>query len=136
MAKILPQYGQGVSPARQAVHISAGFASTADVQLSATAAYDLFNVDDPIAVVALWTRVSTAFTASVALDIGDSGSTERFSGSTTIGATTSGAVWVAATGLTVPYEYASGAVIQLDVNGATVAAGQVEIYLEYIPLID
>jgi hypothetical protein len=121
---------------RQLAHVTVGPATTNDLVVTSTTTYVLFNVDEPIVVFSLYTQVTTPFTASVALDIGDSTNLERFSGSATIGATTSGAVLVSATGLTVPYAYAAAQDITIDVNGATAAVGVLDVYIEYALLSD
>ena len=134
MAENIPHDGEGVVEPHvpvQWAHATVGPATTNDVVVGDTATYNLFVVSEPIIVMNLFTQVETAFTASVALDIGDSDNLERFSGSTTIGATSTGAVLVACTGLTVPYQYAAAQNITIDVNGATVAAGLLHVYMQY-----
>lgn len=117
-------------------HVTAGFATTNDVVLGDTATYTLFAMDEPCVVLAMYTQIETAFTASVTLDIGDTGSATRLSSDTTIDPPTTGAIFVAATGLAVPYAYATAADIELAVGGATVAAGLLNIYVQYALLRD
>lgn len=120
----------------QWAHVTVGPATTCDVVIGDTAAYTLFNVEEPIMVVRLLTQVATAFTASVTLDIGDSTTAALFTSDTTIVPPTTGAVLVESTGLTVPYVYAAEQDILVDVNGATVAAGLLHVYMEYVVLQD
>jgi len=95
------------------------------------ATYTLFNVDEPIVILNMWTQIETAFTASVTLDIGDTGSSTRYQSDTTIVPGTTGAIFVAATGVAVPYLMATAVDIEIVVGTATVAAGLLNVYLEY-----
>lgn len=135
----LGQFGlvSGVPAAVELAHVTVGPATTNDVVVGDTNTYTLFQVDEPIAVLHMWTQVETAFTASVTVDIGDSGSLSRFSSDTTIAPASTGAVLVADTGIgTVPYVYAAAQNITVDINGATVAAGLLHVYMQYAILRD
>ncbi len=117
-------------------HVTVGSATTNDVVVGDTAVYTLFAMDEPCVVLGLWTQIETGFTASVTLDIGDTGSGTRLTSDTTIVPGTTGAIFVAGTGLAVPYVYSTAADIELDLNGATVAAGLMSVYLQYALLRD
>lgn len=125
---------------RQLAHITVGPATTNDVVLTSTGVYALLSnklsTDEQLAIFGLWTRVETPFTAAVTLDIGDSDNAERFSGSATIAATTSGAVLVASTGLSVPYIYSAPQDINVDVEAAIPAVGLLHVYVDYAILDD
>src|SRR5512138_2694632 len=127
--KHIPEEGEvfdGYVPAkRELLHVTVGAATTADVVVGDVATYTLVDVTEPIVVFGLWTQVETAFTASVTLTIGDSTTADLFIADTTIAAASTGAVLVAATGLTVPYVYAAAQDILGTIAGATVAAGLV-----------
>ena len=115
----------------QFAHVTVGSSTTNDVVVGDIATYTLFNVDEPIVILNMWTQIETAFTASVTLDIGDTGSSTRYQSDTTIVPGTTGAIFVAATGVAVPYLMATAVDIEIVVGTATVAAGLLNVYLEY-----
>lgn len=135
----IPEVGDFVTSAPapvQIAHVTVGPATTNDVVVGDIAVYTLFNVDEPIVIKHMWTQIETAFTASVTLDIGDTGSAGRYTSDTTIVPGTTGAVLVADTGLSVPYLDSTPLDIELTVGGATVAAGLLHVYVEYALLRD
>jgi len=140
-AKNIPETGEvfkGYIPANRQLHrvkFGAGD-TTADVVVGDTGEYALITVTEPIVVFGLWTQVETAFTASVTCTIGDSTTADRFIADTTMNPAGTGAVLVAATGLTVPYVYASAADLIVSVAGATAAAGLASVYVDYAVLAD
>lgn len=141
-AKNIPEVGEiftGYIPGvRKIAHVSFGVASASpDVSVAEIATYTLINVTVPVAVLAVWTQVEEAFTASVVNDIGDSDDVDRYIGDTTINSAATGAILVASTGLAVPYILVDGGLdIEVAVSGATVAAGLAHVYVEYVELHD
>ena len=139
-AKHIPGEGDpfsgGVPGIPKVAHVTVGPATTCDVVIGDTAAYTLFSVHEPVMILHMWTQTATAFTSSVTLDIGDSTTAALFISDTTINPAATGAVLIADTGLTVPYVYAAAQDILVDVNGATVAAGLLNVYMEYVILGD
>lgn len=138
--KHIPEVGQlflGDIPAvKKLLHVTVGSATTNDVVVGDIEAKTLVDVTVPIVVTDMWTQVEVAFTASVTLDIGDSGSAARYTSDTTINSAASGAVLVSATGLAVPYINSTPDDILVTVGGATVAAGLLHVYIEYYELQD
>src|SRR5678815_3762276 len=87
--KYIPGEGEvfkGYIPAvKKIIHVSAGVASlNPDVVLSDTGVYEIVNVTMPIIVFQTWTQVEEAFTTSVTLTIGDTGSAARYGADTTM----------------------------------------------------
>jgi len=138
--KHIPETGEvfvGYVPAkRQVAHVTIGSSSDADIQVGETGVYTLVNVTEPIVVFGLWSQCATAFTTSVTLTIGDSTTADLFLADTTMNIASSGAVLIASTGLTVPYVYAAAQDIQGTIAGATVAAGLLNVYVDYAILGD
>ena len=120
-----------VPSTRQLRKITLGAASTNDVPVGDTGAYVLADVSEPIAVFGVYTQIETAFTSSVTITVGDSDAADRFHASGTILPQSTGAVLIASTGLTVPYVYASAQDILATVGAATVAAGLVNVWIDY-----
>lgn len=141
-AKLIPDIGEGPEATQtraftRLAHVTVGPASTNDVVVGDTNSYTLFSVSEPIIVKHVWTMVETGFTASVTLDIGDSDTLTKFISDTTINSAASGAVLIADTGIgTLPLVYATPQDFYVDVNGATVAAGLLHVYMEYALLED
>ena len=140
-ARNIPETGEnfaGYVPAKvQIAHVTAGSAATNDVVLSACGVYNIFTVTEPILIKHMWVSVPTAFTASVDLAIGDTASTSRFFVEGTIAATTASTVLIADTGtITLPYVQAAAVDINMLVDNATVAAGLINVYIEYAILAD
>jgi hypothetical protein len=140
-AKNIPETGQvfnGYVPAkRELLHVTFGAGdTTVDVVVGDTGEYILVSVTEPIVVFGLHTQVETAFTASVTATVGDSSTIARFIADTTMAPASTGAVLVAATGLSVPYVYAAAQDIKVGIAGATAAAGVAHVYLEYAVLAD
>lgn len=138
--KAIPEVGQtfvgDVPSVQKLLHVTVGSATTNDVVVGEVAVSTIVDVTVPIVITAMWTQVEVAFTSSVTLDIGDSGSAARFTSDTTINSAASGAVLVAATGLAVPYINSTPDDILITVAGATVAAGLLHVYIEYYELQD
>jgi hypothetical protein len=138
--KHIPEEGEvfaGYVPAqRKVAHITVGSATTNDVVVGETGVYTLVDVTEPIVVFGAWTQCATAFTTSVTLTIGDSTTADLYFADTTMNIASTGAVLIASTGLTVPYVYAAGQDILGTVAGATVAAGLLNVYLDYAVLAD
>ena len=120
----------------QWAHVTVGSATTNDVVVGEIAEYVLFNVDEPIAVVGVWTQTETAFTASVTVTVGDSTTLDRYLADTTINPAASGAVLIASTGLSVPFLYSAAQDLKINVGGATVAAGLLHVYVQYALIRD
>lgn len=120
-----------VPSTRQIRKLTLGAAATNDVPVGEIAAYTLADVTEPIVVFGVYTQVETAFTSSVTVALGDSDVADRFHASGTIAPQSTGAVLVASTGLTVPYVYASAQDIIATVGAATVAAGLLNVWLDY-----
>lgn len=139
-SKQIPAEGEifnGYVPAkRELLHVTVGAATTADVVVGETGVYTLVDVTEPIVVFGLWTQTETAFTTSVTLTIGDSTTADLFIADTTMNIASTGAVLIAATGLTVPYVYAAAQDILGTIAGATVAAGLLHVYVDYAILAD
>jgi len=137
--KSIPEVGEifdGYVPAKKEVlKVTAGFSTGNDVVLDATGAYTLVDVTRPIVVFGLWTQVTTAFSAG-ALTIGDSGSADRFIADTTMAPASSGAVLVAATGLSVPYYNSTPDDILMTLSSSSITDGAVEVYIEYAIIED
>lgn len=123
----------GYVPAdRRLLKVSVGASSNnPDVPVLETGEYALVSVSRPIVVFGAWTQVSEAFSASVTATIGDSDGTSRFFDDTTIAPLATGAVLVGSTGLTVPYAYGAAQDLKITIGGASVAAGLVNVYLDY-----
>jgi hypothetical protein len=131
----IPAVGEvfkGYVPAtRQLRKITLGSAATNDVVLGDTGVYTVADVSEPIVVFGIYTQVETAVTSSVTITLGDSDGAARFFDSATIAPQSTGAVLVASTGLTVPYVYATAQDILATVAAATVAAGLVNVWIDY-----
>lgn len=139
--KFIPGEGEvfsGYIPAHKKVlHVTYGVDSASpDVVVSDCGVYTLVDVTMPLMVTGLWTQIEEAFTTSVTNTIGDSGSAARYSDDTTIAPVSTGAVLVAATGLSVPYVDSVGLDIQVTVAGAVPLAGLAHVYIEYAELND
>lgn len=142
----IPEIGEMGSadrvPAKvQWAHITAGSATTNDIVLGDTGIYTLLNIDfttdESLVIKRIYTQVETAFTANVNISIGDTGTVELFCATTTVAATATGAVLVPDTACgTVPYVYSAAQDLILDLEAATVAAGKLHIYVEYVLLSD
>jgi hypothetical protein len=140
-AKTIPAVGEwlaaDVPGIHKIAHITLGVSTQSpDVVCGDTALYPLFTLTEPAVLFHMWTEVEEAFTASVALTLGDSGDVDRYANAATIADTTAGTVFVADCGLTVPYILAADEVISVDMNGATAAAGLLHVYVEYAVLED
>jgi hypothetical protein len=94
------------------------------------------KVTEPIMVFGAWTETATAFTTSVTLTVGDSTTADLFFADTTMNIASTGAVLIRDTGTTVPYVYAAAQDILGTIAGATVAAGLLNVYIEYYVLAD
>jgi hypothetical protein len=140
MAKAIPEVGEifkGYVPAnRQVAHVTVGAATTNDVVVGETGVYTLLDVNEPIVIFGAWTQCETAFTTSVTLTIGDTGSADRLFADTTMNIASSGAILIASTGLTVPYVQSAAQDIEGTIAGATVAAGLLHVYVDYAILKD
>lgn len=140
--KHIPEEGEnfdGYVPGKvEVAHVSFGVSTASpDVTIGDIAAgVVLIDVTRPIVVFGLWTQVEEAFTASVTATIGDTTTADRFLADTTINPAGTGAVLVASTGLTVPFVYAAGQDITVDIGGATAAAGLCHVYVQYAILED
>lgn len=134
-AKFIPGEGEffkGYVPAtRQLAHLTIGSSSDADIQVGETGVYTLVTVSEPIVVFGVWTQCETAFTTSVTLTVGDSTTADLFFADTTMNIAATGAVWIRDTGTTVPYQYAAAQSILGTVAGATVAAGLLNVWVDY-----
>jgi hypothetical protein len=138
--KNIPEQGEvfdGYIPAkREILHVTVGSATTADVVVGDTGVYTLVAVTEPIMVFGVWTQCATAFTTSVTLTIGDSTTADLFLADTTMNIASTGAVLIASTGLTVPIVYAAAQDLLGTIAGATVAAGLLNVYVDYAILAD
>lgn len=136
----IPEEGEifaGYVPAkRQVQRVTIGASSDADVQVGDLGVYKLVNVSEPIMVFGMWTQCATAFTGSVTLTIGDSTTAALFFDDTTMNIAATGAVLIRDTGTTVPYVYAAGADLEGTIAGATVAAGLLNVYIDYAIIAD
>jgi hypothetical protein len=137
----IPETGEplviGSAAPTQLRHVTVGPATTNDIVLSEISTATLFDVDEPVLLLHMWTQVEEGFGASATLDIGDTGSAGRFTSDTTIVPNTTGAILVADTGLAVPYVFSvldNGITIAL--GGASASAGILHVYLEYALLRD
>lgn len=139
MTRYAPEVGAMVPPQkaalREVAHITVGPATTNDVVLTDCGAYTLLSLQEPAIIHHVYTMVETAFTAAVDLDIGDSGSANRFNDVATIAATATGAVLIADT-MTVPYVYSAAQDILITNANAVAAAGLLHVYVEYSILSD
>lgn len=139
--KNIPEIGEFIPstmvPAgRRVLHVTAGAATTnPDVVLGDIAVNTLVHVTEPIIVFNMWTQVEEAFTSSV-INLGDTGNTSLFDSDTTILSGSTGAVLIGATGLAVPYVYAAGQDLVVEVATATVSTGLVDVYIDYAVLED
>ena len=135
----IPEVGDYVAGAPapvQVAHVTVGASTTADVVVGDLGAYVLLNVDEPVMITKIYTQIETAFTASVTVDIGDSGSAARYTSDTTILPQATGAVLLGDTGLTVPYLNVTPDDILVTIGTATVAVGLLNVYVEYVLLRD
>lgn len=141
MSKPIPYLGEMVlsndfpAPKRVA-HITIGAATTNDVVLSTTGAYALFTVPANLMVHEMKTLVTTAFTASVDLTIGDTDVDGWFK-EAAIAATTAVATGIPTSSIGTTEAYSKGRIysatdaINVTVSGATVAAGVGHVYMVY-----
>lgn len=142
-AKSLPYFGEFVqsfdfpTPLRVS-RIVAGYGSAGnDVALSNTGAYNLLSVPAGAVVLRVFTRVITAFNASVTLDIGDEDTAAGFLGSATIAPQTAVSTGVlkdsggAGGAYAGGRHYLSAKNIRVTVGGAAVTAGQIEVFVVY-----
>lgn len=138
--KHIPEIGErdanSVPGKTQWAHVTVGPATTCDVVVGDVGDYQLFDVNEPVLLVSMWTQVETAFTASVVTDLGASGSSALYDLSATVVPQSTGAVLIQATGLAVPLNVAGGNDILIGVSAATVAAGLLSVYVEYAVLQD
>jgi hypothetical protein len=72
----------------------------------------------------------------VTVTLGDTGGADRYIADTTANIASTGAVLIAATGLSVPYLNSTPLDIEAVIAGATVAAGLAHVYVEYYELQD
>lgn len=138
--KHIPEEGEvfvGYVPAkRELLKVTVGASTDADVVVGETGVYTLVNVNEPIVVFGIWTQCATAFTTSVTLTLGDSTTADLFMSDTTMNIAGTGAVWIRDTGTTVPYQYAAAQDILGTIAGATVAAGLLNVFIDYAILAD
>jgi hypothetical protein len=139
-ARYIPAVGEtfkGYVPAVRQVHkITIGSSSDADIQVGETGVYKLVTVSEPVTVFGMWTQCETAFTTSVTLTVGDSTTADLFFADTTMNIAATGAVLIASTGLTVPIAYTTARDIEGTIAGATVAAGLLNVYIDYAVVVD
>lgn len=138
--KFIPEQGEifkGYIPAvKKVLHVSLGVATAnPDVVIGDTGVYELVSVAVPVIVFNSWTQVEEAFTTSVTVTLGDTGSAARYGVDTTMNPAATGAILVAGA-LTVPAVDAIGIPINATIGGATAAAGLMNVYIEYAELID
>jgi|SaaInl8_200m_RNA_FD_contig_31_3150160_length_2406_multi_8_in_0_out_0_2 hypothetical protein len=137
--KNIPAVGEqfaGYVPGRRSIHhVTYGPDTTADVVISDCGTYELFNVDAPLVAFTAWSMIETAFTASVTVDLGDTGDIDRYHANGTTASTTAGTVFVAST-LAVPFNDTAGIDINATVAGAVPAAGLGHLWVEYAVLDD
>lgn len=123
--------------------VTAGSASTNDVVLSAQEASALFNIPANTLVLDVYANVNTAFTALVTLDIGDGTDPAGWLATAKIApqsAVSSGLVKRSSKATAEAYAggklYGSADTIDITVGAADVAAGQIDVYIEYIDNVD
>jgi hypothetical protein len=137
--KFIPGEGQvksGMVPAGKFIHhITVGSATTCDIVVGDLGVYDLIDVTEPIIVYGVYTEVVTAFTASVAMTLGDSADVDRYADNTNIGSTTAATGILVAATASLPMS-ADAIPVQIVVSGATVAAGLMNVYFSYSCLAD
>jgi len=138
--KTIPAVGEiylGDVPAtRRLLHVSVGAATTSpDITVGDAAAYPIVTFGANTLIYAAWTQVTEAFTASVTVTLGDSDAADYFHASATIAPQSTGAVLVASTN-SVPKLFAAAQDLEVVVGAATVAAGMLDIYIEYAILAD
>lgn len=108
--------------------------SDVDVVMTTTGTYDLISVPAGVFVHSVVAHVDTAFTTSVAMEIGDSDDTDGFYTDTDLAADTSDAnhAWNAAGGVySLGKIYSAAQNIQAVLSGATAAAGQITLVITY-----
>ena len=141
MAKTIPYTGEMVlsydfpAPVRCA-HVTIGSATTNDVVLSTTGSYAIFNVPANLMVHEMKTLVTTAFTASVDLILGDT-DTDGWFKEAGIAATTAVSTGVPKSSIGTTEAYSKGRIysttdaINVGLSGAACAAGLAHIYMFY-----
>jgi len=135
MAKTIPYIGEFVhsvdypAPMRVA-RITVGSATTNDIVLGDTGATALFNVPANLVVHKMDMAVNTAFTASVTLSVGSSTDATGLMTTANTACTTAGYKTGSGDEL-YGFKFSSTDVIYITQAGATVAAGQADIYLVY-----
>jgi len=148
--KTIPVVGEvflGDEPAPvKAIKVTVGFATTDDVTLLTTTVsevVDLLSVAAGVRILDMWVDVTTAFTAAVAITIGDSDSADGFFTSAMIGPTVSGLMKAHLAGDTsasraMGFVYAAAQVIQAAVTKAGSAAsdGALSLVVMYIDRLD
>lgn len=121
---------------RQLAKVTVGASTDADIVVGDTGVYTLVSVAEPIVVFGMYTQCETAFTTSVTLTIGDSTTADLFFADTTMNIAATGAVLIRDTGTTVPYVYSAAQDILGTIAGATVAAGLLNVFIDYAVLKD
>ena len=136
----IPDEGEvyaGYMPAkRQITHVTLGSSTDADVVVGDLGVYKIVTVTEPIMIFGIWTQCATAFTTSVTLTLGDCGTAALFFDDTTMNIAATGGVLIRDTGTTVPIVYTTPYDIEGTIAGATVAAGLLNVYIEYALLAD
>lgn len=116
----------------QLAHVVVGTDTAAcDVIVGDTNIYTIFEVDRRLLISNVWTQTETAFTTNVTMTIGDTTTLDRFMADTTMNPAATGAVLIADTLAVAVLQPAGGQDIVIDLNGATVAAGQLHVYMRY-----
>ena len=115
----------------QMAHVTVGFDTTNNVVVGDTNIYVIFEVDRQLLIERVWTQTETAFTTSVTMTIGDTTTLDRFMADTTMNPAATGAVLIADTLAVAVLQPAGGQDIVIDLNGATVAAGVLHVYMKY-----
>lgn len=144
-AKIIPAVGEtflGSNPAGvRTLKVVAGHSGQSpDVALGTTGTYALVTVGAGALILEVRARVLVAFTASVTLNIGDANNTSGWMATAKV-APQSAVVTGLWTRTTLPTAeayagglvYATASAINVVVGGATVAAGKLEVLVDYIP---
>ncbi len=134
----IPYEGQGPNSFPSVVRVARikiGASSDNDVVLSSTGVYTLLNAKAGVVVHEIGEQINTAFTASVALDFGDSDDADGFFADTDNSPQSTDAAIVSTTGVTRAYAggklYAADQAVQITVSGAAVAAGQADVYVTF-----
>lgn len=120
------------------VRVTVGAAITSDVQVDAQGTYQVLSVPAGAVIVAVRTRIITAFSASVTIGIGDGNGTSGFLQTADVAPTSAETAGIYINSITKARTYAGGLkylaadTIDAIIGGATPAVGLMELLIEFL----